>query len=192
MGASPSEAAEPRQAPQSAQAGVAVTLDYKLFDVAGHLVEAPGPAEALEVLLGIQPLPRALERAISGLRVGGVARVRLPAEEAFGRRDEDAIITVDRDELPKSTRVGDELEAEREDGSVVFMRVIGLSEEIAELDLNHPLASQQIELELSVVALRHPSAEELQEAQRASALAPEVANIPAWALVRAKRPPPTG
>jgi FKBP-type peptidyl-prolyl cis-trans isomerase SlyD len=189
MSASPSDLAEPGRAPESAQAGVAVTLDYKLYDVAGHLVEASGPGETLEVLLGVQALPRALERAVTGLRVGGVARVRLPPEEAFGRRDEDAVITVDRDELPRDSRLGDELEAEREDGSVVFMRIIGLSDDMAELDLNHPLASQQIELELRVAALRRPSAEELREAEQALPAASDVANVPAWALVRSKRPP---
>jgi FKBP-type peptidyl-prolyl cis-trans isomerase 2 len=189
MSASPSDLVEPGHAPESAEAGVAVKLDYKLYDIAGRLVEASGPGEALEVLLGVQPLPRALERALTGLRVGGRARVRLPAEEAFGRRDEEAIITVDRGELPLSTRLGDELEAEREDGSVVFMRVIGLSDEIAELDLNHPLASQQIELELCVAALRRPGAEELQQAKQALPAVSEAGSIPAWALVRGKRPP---
>ena len=79
--------------------------------------------------------------------MGARAKFRLPPEEAFGLRDEEAIIRVDRSELPAEAKLGQEFEAEREDGSTVFMRVVALDSEVAELDLNHPLASQSIELE---------------------------------------------
>ena len=72
---------------------------------------------------------------------------------------------MDRDELPLSTRLGDELEAEREDGSVVFMRVIGLSEEIAELDLNHPLAGKTLTFDVNILKVEKGDAPDVPESK---------------------------
>jgi FKBP-type peptidyl-prolyl cis-trans isomerase SlyD len=173
---------------------VVVRLEYRLFDAEGELVEAPGPDEAMEFLFGAGQAPFALERAIDGLRVGQSRRVQLPPEEAFGRRDEEALISVEASELPPGAGPGDEFEAEREDGETVFLRVVEVEEGVARLDANHPLAGQTVTLELSVLETRAASSAELRAAAAAlaEAEAQDTPLILASSLLRRDRSNPPG
>lgn len=143
---------------------VFVSLEYQLFDGEGELIEAPGPEEAIEFIFGVGQGPPAIEGAIDGLRVGQSRRLLLSPQQAFGERDEAAVISVDASELPAGTGVGEQFEAEREDGQTIFLRVVEIDGEVAHLDANHPLAGQTVALELRVLETRIASSEELRVA----------------------------
>ncbi|HVZ35085.1 MAG TPA: FKBP-type peptidyl-prolyl cis-trans isomerase [Polyangiaceae bacterium] len=143
---------------------IVVRLEYQLFDAEGELIEAPGPEESIEFIFGSGQAPPNIESAIDGLRVGQSRRVQLRPIDAFGERDEAAVISVAASELPPGIELGAELEAEREDGQTVFLRVIELDGETAWLDANHPLAGQTVALELRVLETRIASSAELQSA----------------------------
>jgi FKBP-type peptidyl-prolyl cis-trans isomerase SlyD len=142
-----------------------VRLEYELFDAEGELVEAPGPDEPIEFIFGVGQAPPAIERAVDGLRIQQSRKVQLKPAEAFGVRDDDAMVVVDRGELPESAALGDEFEAESEDGKLVFLRVVEIDAEVARLDANHPLSGQTVVLDLRVVALRIATSAELENAR---------------------------
>lgn len=144
---------------------IVVSLEYQLFDAEGALVEAPGSEELIEFIFGLGQASPAIERAVDGLSINQSRRVRLDPGEAFGDRDESAVLVVERTELPEGVVLGDELEAERADGEPVFLRVVELDDEVAHLDANHPLAGQTVALELRVVGLRVASSAELEAAE---------------------------
>ena len=144
---------------------IVVRLEYQLYDAEGALVEAPGPDESIVFIFGLGQAPPAIERAVEGLRVGQSRRVQLRPNEAFGPRDEAAVLVVHRAELPDGAALGDELEAEREDGELVFLRVVEIDAEEARLDANHPLAGQTVALELSVLETRVATSAELEGAE---------------------------
>jgi len=173
---------------------VVVRLEYRLYDEEEELVEAPGPEEAMEFIFGVGQAPLALERAIDGLRVGQSRRVLLPPAQAFGPRDDSALISVEAGELPPGASPGDEFEAEREDGETVFLRVVELEDGVAWLDANHPLAGQSVTLELQVLELRTATTEELRAAEQALAEADdaEVPHVLASSLLRRNRSTPSG
>jgi FKBP-type peptidyl-prolyl cis-trans isomerase SlyD len=120
--------------------------------------------------------------------------VQLPPAQAFGQRDESALISVEASELPPGAGPGDEFEADREDGETVFLRVVELEDGVARLDANHPLAGQSVTLELQVLELRTATAEELQAAELALAEADdgEVPHVLASSLLRRDRSTPSG
>jgi FKBP-type peptidyl-prolyl cis-trans isomerase 2 len=140
---------------------VVVQLEYSLFDAEGELIEAPGEDESIEFIFGVGQAPAVFERAVDGLSLGDARRVELGPSEAFGPRDEEAIVVVHRTELPAEVALGDELEAESDDGELIFLRVVELEGDIARLDANHPLAGQRVALELRVVGLRAATSGEL-------------------------------
>lgn len=170
---------------------VAVRLEYALFDAEGELVEAPGPEEAIEFIVGVGQAPALIERAIEGLARGESRRVQLAPGDAFGPRDEDAVVVVERGELPPEVALGDEFEAEDEAGETVFLRVVELDDECARLDANHPLAGQRVALELRVLELRVASAREV-EAARADVEARHAPapDVPISRLLKRERPVP--
>jgi FKBP-type peptidyl-prolyl cis-trans isomerase 2 len=180
--------------PQSIGPEVVVRLEYRLYDEEEELVEAPGPEEAMEFIFGVGQAPLAIERAIDGLRVGQSRRVQLPPGQAFGPRDDSALISVEASELPPGAGPGDEFEADREDGETVFLRVVELEDGVARLDANHPLAGQRVTLELQVLELRTATAAELRAAEQALAEADpgEVPDVLASSLLRRDRSTPPG
>jgi FKBP-type peptidyl-prolyl cis-trans isomerase SlyD len=138
-----------------------VAFGYRMRDAEGEIVESSEPDEAISFLWGYGQVAPPLEVALAGLATGQTKRIELRPEDAFGDRDEDALIHVDKDEFPSSIAVGEEYEAESESGELVSLRVLEVTEESVVLDTNHPLAGQRIELEITVLAVRLGSAEEL-------------------------------
>lgn len=189
-GASSNESAGRQVGPE-----MVVRLEYQLFDAEGVLVEAPGAEEPIEFIFGVGQASPSIERAVDGLRLNQCRRVRLAPHEAFGERDEAALLVVERGELPESAALGDELEAESADGQAVFLRVVELDPETARLDANHPLAGQTVELELRVAGLRIASSAELKAAEAELAAGSDDGGAPdvlASRLLRRERFTPPG
>lgn len=145
--------------------GTRVVFSYRLFDAEGELIEAAASAdESLEVLFGYGQLAPRLEQALEGAWPGQSRSLTLRPEEAFGRRDPEALIEVERGEVPEDARPGQELLAEREDGSLVGLTVLDVQDDFVVLDTNHPLADQKVRLELQVEDVWPATSEELEEA----------------------------
>jgi FKBP-type peptidyl-prolyl cis-trans isomerase SlyD len=165
--------------------GTITSLGYALFDAEGELVEQSAKDAPLVLLLGYGEAAPALEEAIQGLRVGDERDVLLEPEEAFGARDVEGIIEVDRSDLPPDLQMGDEFSADKDDGSgTVSLKVLEILDDVVVLDTNHPLAGQRVKLRIFVESVRPATAEELESA--AARLAQ--AEIPAaGALLPAER-----
>lgn len=142
-----------------------VDLAFAVHDEAGACVSEPG-AE-LGFVAGRGALLPRLETALEGLTSGARKSVTLRPEEAFGPRRRDAVLEVDRGELPDDLAEGDALEFEREDGALLVMRVLQVGDDYAVLDANHPLAGQRVRYDLEVRGVRPASAVELEAADRA-------------------------
>lgn len=169
--------------------GTVVTLAYALFDAEGEKVEESEPSAPLEVLIGFGETSPALEEGLSGLSAGDRREIVLAPEDAYGERDHEAVIEVDRHDLPRDLSPGDELAADREDGGgVVLLKVLELQDDVAVLDTNHPLSGQNVRLAVEVLAVR-PATDEEMEAAVARLTSPraEVAPLlPAERLLRRK------
>jgi FKBP-type peptidyl-prolyl cis-trans isomerase 2 len=100
----------------------------------------------------------------------------LSPAQAFGSRDPEAILELERAEFPEDIAVGDEFAAEDAVGRLVPFKVVDLDDDRVVVDTNHPLAGQQVQLELSLEELRPATELELNEGaerlQRLSGEAP--------------------
>jgi FKBP-type peptidyl-prolyl cis-trans isomerase 2 len=167
--------------------GMVVTLTYKLFDAEGELVESNQGEAQLPLLLGYGQAAPSLETALAGAQPGASRRIQLKASEAFGERDASAILELARDEFPADVQVGDEFEAEDAQGEPVALKIVDVDAERVVADRNHPLAGQQISLELLVGSVRPATGEELERSAarleaRGAAAAPAL--LPASSLLR--------
>lgn len=145
--------------------GMVVALSYVLFDAEGERVEQSEPSAPLELLIGYGDAAEALEQGIQGLGVGEQREITLTPEAAFGERSLDAIIEVDRADLPADVVPGDEYAADREDGDgSVLLKVLEVLDDIVVLDTNHPLAGQRVRLSVGIQALRPATPQELERA----------------------------
>jgi FKBP-type peptidyl-prolyl cis-trans isomerase SlyD len=144
-----------------------VTLSYVLFDEREEAVDRATTSEPLTYIHGYAQIVPGLEKRLEGLHAGDRKVFVLPPEEAFGERDEEAILSVDKADFPDSATVakGDEFMAHGPDGEPIAMRVLEVHDDMLVVDTNHPLAGQRVRFEVEVSAVRPASEEEIEEAQ---------------------------
>jgi len=139
-------------------------LGYQVFDAEGELVET-GDSE-LCCLVGYGVLFPALEEKLEGLAQGSQRTVLLKPEQAFGLRNPEAQVEVDRSDFPDDVAPGDCYEAEDEDGRPVLLQVLDVTEEGVLVDSNHPLAGQVLRFEVEAREVRPATELELLEAEQ--------------------------
>ncbi|MGC4092428.1 MAG: peptidylprolyl isomerase [Polyangiaceae bacterium] len=145
--------------------GMWVRLKYQGFDEDGEPVEHGG--HEIEYVHGYGALHPALEEALDGQFQGAQRLVSLAARDAFGPRRPERIVEFDKGEFPPEVAAGDHFEAEGEDGHVLVLRVLEVLEDAVVVDMNHPLAGQNVRFELEVLTVRPASPEELELAEAA-------------------------
>lgn len=144
--------------------GMLVKLEYRVRDAEGEPV---GPdAEHLEAIFGMGQLLSAIERAIDGMRQGGSRQLKLPARDAYGPRDPDALLEVERGEFPPDAQPGDYFEVENAANEILVLRVLEVADDYVLIDMNHPLAGQDLEVELRVGEVRPATQAELEKAMK--------------------------
>ncbi len=121
-----------------------VSVGYSVFDADGELVES----STLDAVFGCGDLLPAVERVIAGLVEGEQRTLELPPEQAYGQRDPQAIIEVDREDFPPDVAPGDCFEAESARGGMVLLQVLEVLDDAVVLDTNHPLAGQKVRIDL--------------------------------------------
>jgi FKBP-type peptidyl-prolyl cis-trans isomerase SlyD len=145
--------------------GVWTRLRYRVFDAEGELVEGSGGE--LGFVFGYGTLLPALEAALEGLSAGARRTVELSARDAYGERRPELEREIAREDFPADVTAGDRFELEREDGTEVVVRVLGVSEDGVVVDFNHPLAGQRIRFDIEVLEARAGTPEELEIAESA-------------------------
>jgi len=143
------------------QDGRVVTMDFEMKDADGKVIDGSAKGEPMQYLQGSGAI-EGLEKALAGLEVGAEVSVDVPPAEAFGERDEERILEVPRGQLPPDLSVGEVVMAQHASGQQVHLTVMELTDEIARLDGNHPLAGKTLHFDLKVLKVEAATAEELE------------------------------
>lgn len=108
----------------------------------GRIFDSTPDNEPLVFTIGSGEVFPALEEAIIGMVPGETKNIFIPAEQAFGPRLEENIITLERSLFPaeKPLTVGTKLSIEFSGGQARIMMIIAVSDTEVRLDGNHPLA----------------------------------------------------
>jgi FKBP-type peptidyl-prolyl cis-trans isomerase 2 len=97
-----------------------------------------------------------LEVALTGMKQGQTKRVELSSEEAFGPYDAAKQLEVSKDRLPEGAEPGMLLATE--DGTPCVL--VELSETMAKIDFNHPLAGKRVVIDVRILDVKVPPLDE--------------------------------
>ena len=141
---------------------VVVSLEYTL-QVEGEIVDSTGEDEHIQFIQGHGQIIPGLESQLYGMTSGESKEVTVPAEDAYGVMDEDALGTVPRDEFPPDMPLekGVALQLRDEDGEVFDAYVESVGKKTVEINLNHPLAGKELHFSVKVLDLRPASEDEI-------------------------------
>src|SRR5690606_39963520 len=137
---------EGRQFMAQAQTGDIVRVHYRGTLADGTEFDSSRGREPLEFQIGSGQVIPGFERQVEGMSVGETTVVTIPADEAYGPRDERQVQEVPRDALPADLdlQLGTGLTATTRDGKEIPLTVVGLTDETVTVDGNHPLAGQDL------------------------------------------------
>jgi len=130
--------------------GRLVTVDYKLKDTDGAILNSSSETGPMRFIFGAGQIFPAIEQALAGLEPEAHVVKAVSASEGFGERDDTRIIEVPRSQLPPDVAVGTIVTAQDQQGQQFPLLVIHLDENVARLDGNHPLAGKDLVFELTV------------------------------------------
>ena len=114
-----------------------------------HSTEEGGPQA---VIIGGDQIFPALEQAIIGMRAGDVKNIVLTAEDAYGPRLQENIISVARQAFPAGKEIvaGQKLSIDFKGGASRIMMVTAVTDVDVTLDGNHPLAGLDLTFALKL------------------------------------------
>ncbi len=147
-----------------------ITVDYKLFkDTAeGEMIESTEGNQPLAFLSGLGQMIPEFEKNVIDLKKGETFSFGIKAENAYGISTKEAIIELpkkmfmDGDKLADGVVVGQILPLEDQNGHVHPAKVVTINEETLTMDVNHPLADQDLHFTGTVVDVREATKEELE------------------------------
>ncbi|MDK1491914.1 peptidylprolyl isomerase [Sinorhizobium sp. 7-81] len=133
--------------------GDVVRIHYTAKLADGTAIESSQGREPLEVLVGAGQIIPGLDREISGMAVGEMNTVAIPAEDAYGPHDDTQVQMVPRSAVPEGVEIGTRLQATAPDGRQMALTITRVDDEQVTVDGNHPLAGQDLVFDVTVVEI---------------------------------------
>jgi FKBP-type peptidyl-prolyl cis-trans isomerase SlyD len=139
-----------------------VSIHYELSNDAGEILDASAEGEPLVYLHGAQNIIPGLEKELAGKKVGDALKVKVQPEEGYGIKQPELIQQVPRNAFPDSDKleVGMRFTAESDNGHISVV-ITELTDAMATVDGNHPLAGVVLNFDVSIADIREASEEEV-------------------------------
>mgnify|MGYP006289861763 FL=1 len=135
------------------KSGDTVRIHYTGTLADGTTFDSSQGREPLEFTVGSGQIIPGLDAALPGMAVGDQKRVEVGPDEAYGHKDAGALQPVPRTEIPEHIPldIGTQLQVQDGAGKVTQVQVAEVTDESVVLDMNHPLAGEDLTFEIELV-----------------------------------------
>jgi FKBP-type peptidyl-prolyl cis-trans isomerase SlyD len=129
-----------------------VSLQYEVKSE-GSVIDSNIGQEPLRFTFGSGQIIPGLESRMAGMSVGETTEIVVPAEEAYGTYNEEAVQAVSKAQLQGVEEIspGMVLRGQNADGSPVEVVVKEVREDEVIIDLNHPLAGRDLAFTVTIL-----------------------------------------
>lgn len=121
----------------------------------GSVFDTSAERDPLEFTAGAGQMIKGFDAAVIGMKIGELKTVTIPAAEAYGPRDDELVLTFNKEELPEGMepKVNDRLALTQSDGRQVPVVVVEVTDEVLIVDANHELAGKDLTFEIELVEI---------------------------------------
>lgn len=135
--------------------GDKVKIHYKGTLTNGEVFDSSEGREPLEFVVGSGQVIVGFDEAVTGMEVGEKKSVLIPVDKAYGEINDELIMTVPVEHVPEDldVEVGMMLEMGGAQGEVIRVKVIDITEKEVILDANPPLAGEDLNFDIELVAV---------------------------------------
>lgn len=112
-------------------------------------------AGPLEFTVGEGEVIPGFEKAVIGMNVGETKTFTIPVDEAYGQRNDEMVVAVERSHIPAdmTPEVGMRLEVTQEDGREFPVVITEVTDTHVTIDANHPLAGRDLTFDIKLVEI---------------------------------------
>ncbi len=124
----------------------------------GTVFDSSTGLEPLSFAVGSGQVIPGFDDAVVGMQVGESKTVHIPAEKAYGYRNEELVLQAPVEQIPPdlNPEVGMRLEMGGANGEILRVMVTDLTDSHITLDANPPLAGEDLHFAIELVELKGP------------------------------------
>jgi len=139
----------------SAKTNDTVRIHYTGTLTDGTVFDSSNDREPFEFIIGQGMVIPGFENAVIGMSEGDEKTVSIPAEDAYGHYQDELVAVVARSQVPTEIEldIGTILQVRSPEGGIARVVVKKITESEVTLDLNHPLAGQDLTFELKLIKI---------------------------------------
>lgn len=136
-----------------AKKGDVVKVHYKGKLNSGEQFDSSEGREPLEFTVGAGQMIAGFDQAIPGMVVGEKKTITIAPADAYGEKNEDAIIEFPKTNIPADMKLepGMRLNLRNEAGQPIPVIVTEVKDEVIMLDANHELAGKELIFDIELV-----------------------------------------
>ncbi|MEM8629370.1 MAG: FKBP-type peptidyl-prolyl cis-trans isomerase [Chlamydiota bacterium] len=135
--------------------GQRIELEYSVFLENGKVIDSNVGGAPLSFHLGMHQILPALEEVLVDLSKGDSKTVTLQPTQAYGEIDPSAFQEVDASAIPEDLRYqGAVLGVQDDEGNQYRIRIESVSDQVAVIDFNHPLAGKTLTFQMRIMDVR--------------------------------------
>ncbi len=146
-----------------------VSVNYQLKEAKenGALIEQTSKEQPFTFLFGVGNLLPEFEANLKGKKIGDTFDFSIKSANAYGETDPEAVgelpvkMLLDGGLKQEELKLGMMLPLQDQAGNVHQAKVIGITEEMVKVDLNHPMAGIDLHFTGEVLAIRAASESEI-------------------------------
>lgn len=138
-----------------AKQGDVVRVHYTGRLTDGTQFDSSEGREPLEFTVGAGQMIKGFDDGVVGMNVGDKKTLNIPAHEAYGERDEQAIIEFPAANIPADMKLepGMQLTLRNQYGQPVPVVVLEVQAEVVIMDANHMLAGKELVFDVELVEI---------------------------------------
>jgi peptidylprolyl isomerase len=138
-----------------AKQGDVVRVHYTGRLTDGTLFDSSEGREPLEFTVGAGQMIKGFDSGVVGMAIGEKKTIEIPPHEAYGERDEEAIIEFPASNIPKDMELkpGMELTLRNQYGQPVPVVVLEVKTDVVVMDANHMLAGKDLVFDVELVEI---------------------------------------
>lgn len=139
----------------AAQKGDNVKIHYKGTLQDGSVFDSSEGRDPLAFTLGGGQVIPGFDDAVMGMTTGEKKNVTIPADQAYGTRNDELVMPVPISQVPEdlSPEVGQQLQVGGPDGQPLLVTVADITDEHIMLDANPPLAGEDLTFDIELVSI---------------------------------------
>lgn len=119
----------------------------------GDVFDSSREREPFEFTVGNKAVIPGFEKGVVGMGVGDTKTIEIPPEEAYGAKQDELVVEVQKSELPDdiTPTIGQRLQIKQQDGNPIVVTITELTDDSITLDANHPLAGYTLFFDVELV-----------------------------------------